>query len=331
MSNQRLDQFAESIAQARATGTFGDAEATEQQLLGVLLDLAPELDHTTVGAAWLLIGNLLRNNLDQAPPHLQGDAAINLMNLVQLAGQRLYAGAPLTHPCPIPRSNGTACRFTAKGARQETVDAMMRAHVDVYHPAATWPAAEDDVDERAAELAAKQAVGQEEYDKYHEANPLPDSEDRRGATGVCQGCGLDDTLTAEGVLCDHTTATISGVRLCPGSGYAPLALPHAEILTPVEALPEAAIGRCRTCQTPVSVAGPPFTAKGYVDGDGLKCGDHVRVEDIDFDAEPLARTYTLDEAMAHPGGIDALTGGAVRHMGFSVEGDEDDEQDEDGE
>lgn len=193
MSNQRLDQFAEAIAQARATGTFGDAEAAEQQLLGVLLDIAPELDHTAVGAAWLVIGNLFRNNLDQAPAHLQGDAAINLMNLAQLAGQRLYAGAPLTHPCPIPRSNGTACRFTAKGSRQEVLDAMMRAHVDVYHPGRAWPPVGDAVDE----------------------------------------------------------------------------------------------------------------------------------------AESAGRSYTLDEAMAHPGGIDALTGGAIRHMGFSVEGD-DDEQDEDG-
>jgi hypothetical protein len=367
MSNQRLDQFAEAISTARATGTFGDAESAEQQLLGVLKDLAPELDHTTVGAAWLLIGNLLRNNLDQAPAHLQGDAAINLMNLVQLAGQRLYAGAPLTLPCPIPRSNGTACRFTAKGAQQETVDAMMRAHVDVYHPAATWPPAEDDVDERAAELAAKQAVGQEEYDKYHEANPLPDSEDRRGATGVCQGCGLDDTLTAEGVLCDHTTSTFSGVRLCPGSGYAPLALPHAEILTPVEALPEAAIGRCEECRHAVGVLPSKTLRPGFMTGDGSTLCDRCALErgavtvdqvraayslpplteaeathvrhgvltldealEVPGDTEDAApRTYTLDEAMAHPGGIDALTDGAIRHGGFSVEGD--DEQPEDGE
>lgn len=34
------------------------------------------------------------------------------------------------------------------------------------------------------------------------------------------------------------------------------------------------------------------------------------------------RTYTLGEAMAHPGGIDALTGGAVKFLGFSVEGDD---------
>lgn len=46
------------------------------------------------------------------------------------------------------------------------------------------------------------------------------------------------------------------------------------------------------------------------------------------DDEEVSRTYTLDEAMAHPGGIDTLTGGAIRHGGFSVEGD--DEQDEDG-
>jgi hypothetical protein len=146
MSNSKLDQFAEAIAQARAAGSFGNAEPAEQQLLDVLLDIAPELDHTTVGAAWLVIGNLFRSNLEQAPPHQQGDAAVNLMNLVQLAGQRLYAGAPLTHPCPIPRSNGTACRFTAKGARQEVLDAMMRAHVAVYHPGQSWPPEPDEPD-----------------------------------------------------------------------------------------------------------------------------------------------------------------------------------------
>lgn len=136
MSNPKLDQFAAAIADARASGVFAEFETGEQSLLDLLLDVAPELDTTTVGAAWLVIGNVLHSTLDQDDP------AIRLVNLVQLAAQRLYAGAPLAHPCPIPRSNGTACRFTAKGARQEVLDAMMRAHVDVYHPGRSWPPVE---------------------------------------------------------------------------------------------------------------------------------------------------------------------------------------------
>lgn len=40
-----------------------------------------------------------------------------------------------------------------------------------------------------------------------------------------------------------------------------------------------------------------------------------------------AKTYTLDEAHAHPGGIAALTGGAVTGPYFEVEGDDEETED----
>ena len=366
MSNQRLDQFADAIAQARATGTFGEFESGERSLLDLLSNIAPELDATTVGAAWLVIGNVFRDNLERTEPDLQGDGAIRLVNLLQLAGQRLYAGAPLTHPCPIPRSNGTACRFTAKGGRQEVLDAMMRAHVDVYHPGRAWPpevisdSAHPDRNSGLEDLRANPAFvpieGVEETAYCACGRPAeltvgtvnkPDGQPG-DVKALCFAChrDADDTTWIE-----RAPGRPVPAPRCVGCKQ-PLGLNGAE-WQPTRIGPmcqtcfkawsaaaesgrllEAAIekraaaetvGRCRTCQTPVSVVGPPIAAKGYVDEDGLKCADHVQVEDVDLEAEPLARSYTLDEAMAHPGGIDALTGGAIRHVGFSVEGDEDDD------
>lgn len=368
MSNQRLNQFADAIANARATGTFGDAEAAEQQLLGVLLDIAPELDHTTVGAAWLVIGNLFRSNLDQAPAHLQGDTAINLMNLVQLAGQRLYAGAPLTHPCPIPRSNGTACRFTAKGARQEVLDAMMRAHVDVYHPGRAWP---PEADEPGVHHFAKCERCTTPVGVY--------------ADGSTEG-GVD---TLAGVLCDRCVVLDAAVEL--GEPTPPPRCTVCEQplgLNGAEWQPTRIGPMCQTCFKAWSEAGEMaqvleaaiekrqdagadvapdrLTPEGWcgrygfdiADPDGWRGPDDpaweepITLEEFiprlnrstartpiagelrmqrDLEtwqerrrlAAATERSYTLDEAMAHPGGIDALTGGAIRHMGFSVEGDED--------
>lgn len=139
----QLDKTAHAVAQARATGEFDHLKPQEDAFVEFLLDLAPDLDQHAVGAAWLILGQLIATGMAQHPEHLQPLAVGNLLNAARLAGQRLYSGAPLAQPCPILRSNGTGCRFTAKGARQDVLDAMMRAHVDVYHPGTPWVAREE--------------------------------------------------------------------------------------------------------------------------------------------------------------------------------------------
>lgn len=155
----RLDKLADGIASARATGQFAELEQQETAFVEFVLDIAPDLDRQTVGAAWLILGQLLATGLTQHPAHEQLQAVGGLLNAARLAGQRMYAGAPLSLPCPIPRSNGTACRFTAKAARQEVIDAMMRAHVDVYHPSESWPQVEADEPEGLVHLPQLNAFG----------------------------------------------------------------------------------------------------------------------------------------------------------------------------
>ncbi len=141
-SDHRLDQFAASVAEARATNPAVAGLATqEDQFIDAAMDIGAHLDRQTVGAAWLILGQLMGTHLANVPPEHQASAVMMLLNIAKLAGERLYTGngLPITVACPYTYGNGAACSTTRTAPNQERLDVLMRAHVMQNHPGKEWP------------------------------------------------------------------------------------------------------------------------------------------------------------------------------------------------
>jgi hypothetical protein len=145
MSNPLLDRAATAIAEGRTDPRFTALEPIEKQLLAALERQAPELDQALVGAAWLI----LAEGLGQVVASQQGHVDPSLLvNLGQLAGQRLYSGTDrlMEVSCPLTYSSGAPCKFSAKVGADGLVDAMMATHYATYHPGESWPPVVDELD-----------------------------------------------------------------------------------------------------------------------------------------------------------------------------------------
>lgn len=141
-SDHRLDQFAAAVSEARDTNPTLAALATmEDQFLDTAMDIGSHLDRQTVGASWLIAGQLLTTHVQSVPPEQQAATLGALLNVLKLAGQRLYTGdrLPVEMPCPFPYMTGAPCKTVIKAPSQERADLMMGAHVWQQHPGETWP------------------------------------------------------------------------------------------------------------------------------------------------------------------------------------------------
>lgn len=141
-ADHRLDQFAAAVAEARTTNPALAALATtESQFIDAAMDIGAHLDRPTVGAAWLILGQLFSTNLASVPPEQQAAQLAVLLNVAKLAGARLYVGdrLPVTLPCPFAYGDGTPCKTSRTGATPEQAETLMRAHVWQNHPGETWP------------------------------------------------------------------------------------------------------------------------------------------------------------------------------------------------
>ena len=178
MSNPRLDGGAETIAAMRQQPDLAALEPVEKHLIAALDQVAPELDKAAVGAAWMILAEGLAQLANDAPQHFTPRV---LVNVSQLAGQRLYAGAAtgMQTRCPIVRSAGSQCPFVAKGATEDRMDAMMQTHYATYHPGQTWPPA---AEELAACIDCEQEGGP--FFRVDSAPLCPRCALRRGAVSI---------------------------------------------------------------------------------------------------------------------------------------------------
>lgn len=138
MSNPILDRATEAMAAMRSRPELAVLRAAEEYVVDQALKLAPELDRVTVGAAWLILGNIL-GQLAGEQPDVFDPAA--MVNLAQLAGQRFYSGTDLPRElhCPYVYESGAECKHTATAASDAVLDAMMAGHYATYHPGESWP------------------------------------------------------------------------------------------------------------------------------------------------------------------------------------------------
>lgn len=208
-SDHRLDQFAASVAEARATNPAVAGLATqEDQFIDAALDIGAHLDRQTLGAAWLIAGQLMGTHLQGVPPEHQASALAMLLNVVKLAGERLYTGngLPITVACPYAYGNGSQCSTTRTAPNQDRLDVLMRAHIMQNHPGKEWPPAAEGGTETATllELAV-----------------------RASKTGLCPECGFWVYLDDNGRTGFHPTGPAGGQSTCPGAGRKPGALDEA--------------------------------------------------------------------------------------------------------
>lgn len=141
-ADHRLDQFAAQVTEARNTQPALQALAEiEQQFLDAALDVGGHLDRETVGAAWLILGQLFAANLANVAPEQQAQHLGRLLNVARLAGARLYTGdrLPVEVACPFMHGNGTPCGKVVKAPNPERADVLLGAHVWQAHPGETWP------------------------------------------------------------------------------------------------------------------------------------------------------------------------------------------------
>jgi hypothetical protein len=207
-SDHRLDQFAASVAEARATNPAVAGLATqEDQFIDAAMDIGAHLDRQTVGAAWLILGQLMGTHLANVPPEHQASAVMTLLNIAKLAGERLYTGngLPITVACPYAYGNGSQCSTTRTAPNRERLDVLLRAHVMQNHPGKEWP-------------------------PPAEAGPQDEDAQLEGSTGECPNCGTQVHLDG-GLIGFHPLQYVDGiptVHTCRGAGKPPVSGGDAE-------------------------------------------------------------------------------------------------------
>lgn len=235
----QLDQLAAAVADARAQPNMVALAGMEEGFLNAYLQGSPfgnALDPLTVGAAWMIVGNLFASHINTMPEDQRSGPA-QLANLARLAGQRLYTGdrLPVTLACPYTHATGAPCTTTRTGSTQEQADKLMGAHVWQNHPDKTWPPAEaeDDAEEDvasavnlaptdpAAQVAAMRDL-ETEFPDGGEGNGLSELIDRATRGGQCPEC--DGWVYLEdGRIGFHPTGEDGNLRTCPGAGREPKA------------------------------------------------------------------------------------------------------------
>jgi hypothetical protein len=252
-ADYRLDQFAAAVADARATNpVVASLAAQEDQFISAAMDIGAHLDRQTLGAAWLIAGQLMGAHLQNTPPEQQAGALAMLLNVIKLAGEKLYTGngLPITVACPYAYSGGAQCSTTRTAPNQERVDLLMRAHVAQNHPGEEWPP-KPDVHERTltAEdlglhalppapegwrdvtgVAAPRAwaegrqyqLDEQPSETSAETAKLLELAETGQASGRCPECGHWIYLDSSALIGFHPVGDDGNQRTCAGAGKKPL-------------------------------------------------------------------------------------------------------------
>ncbi len=145
-SDYRLDQFAAAVAEGRNNPAVAGLVDQEDAFIDAAMDIGAHLDRQTLGAAWLILGQLMGTRLQSTPPEQQPMVLGMLLQVARLAGQKLYTGTglPVTVSCPFTYSGGGVCSTKRTAPTQDRLDLLMRAHVAQNHPGKEWPPQSED-------------------------------------------------------------------------------------------------------------------------------------------------------------------------------------------
>jgi hypothetical protein len=136
-----VEKIATQVTQLRAARhpTITPLEDIEQQLLRRFID-----DYSgsprDAGEAALLLGQMLGDMVAAAQARGGAIPQAVIVNLLRLAGERLYTGQlPADARCPYPLAGNLDCGYVCEASDQAALDARMRSHVSLNHPGETWP------------------------------------------------------------------------------------------------------------------------------------------------------------------------------------------------
>ena len=132
-----LDQLAARIT-AHREGNPPQVAALldyEQTFLANLLVTFPELDATQLGGVLLFVGAQLAEVAASLPEPMRANAAPIVVNIVQMAGERLYTGKPpVTWDCPYLLVGGARCTKQLTARDDEQLEPRILGHLEMHHP-----------------------------------------------------------------------------------------------------------------------------------------------------------------------------------------------------
>lgn len=132
-----LDQLAARITAHRDAGAPHVAALSEyeQTFMAELQTAFPDLDVQALGAVLLYAGARMAEVATNLPPEMRPTAAPIIVNLLQLAGERLYTGKPpIVWRCPYTLVGGKACTKVLTAKDDEQLAPRVAGHLELSHP-----------------------------------------------------------------------------------------------------------------------------------------------------------------------------------------------------
>jgi hypothetical protein len=107
----------------------------EQTFMTNLLATFPELDPAQLGGVLLFVGAQLADLAANLPEQMRPNSAPIVVNVVQMAGERLYTGKPpATWACPYTLVGGAVCTTSLTARDEEQLEPRIAGHLEMNHP-----------------------------------------------------------------------------------------------------------------------------------------------------------------------------------------------------
>ncbi len=132
-----LDQLATKVRTQRdeAADSIAALIEIEQGMLRDLLATFPDIDQTLLGGLLLHLGGRMSGLRKRLPSSLEPQTAAIFVNLLQLAGERLWHGKPpVTWACPYLLVGGATCTAVLTAADEAELEPRIRGHLEMNHP-----------------------------------------------------------------------------------------------------------------------------------------------------------------------------------------------------
>jgi hypothetical protein len=131
----QLDQVAARIISQRDTPHAKMLADQEQRLMAELINAFPDTDLTLIGGILLYAGARMAEFGGSLPEQLRPQAGPVIVNLLQMAGERLWNGQPpIVWHCPHQLVGGKPCTKVLTARDEEQLAPKVAGHLELSHP-----------------------------------------------------------------------------------------------------------------------------------------------------------------------------------------------------
>lgn len=131
----QLDQVAARIAAQRDTPHAQMLAEHEQRFMAELVNAFPEVDVTLIGGVLLYAGAKMAEFGGNLPEQLKPQAGPVIVNLLQMAGERLWNNQPpIVWQCPHTLVGGKPCTKVLTARDEEQLAPRVAGHLELSHP-----------------------------------------------------------------------------------------------------------------------------------------------------------------------------------------------------